>query len=439
MSEKYKFTFKTTDDLRASIDALGLHIPVSDDTSSLSRRVKLGGIETKNALAIHPMEGFDGTVNGAPDELTCRRYERFASGGAGLFWFEATAVCPEGRSSRRQLWINEENVDDYKRLVGRMHELSDGAPVICQLTHSGRFSKPDNTPAPLIAYHNPLMNERMMVDPSVPVVTDDYLDALHDKYLDACRLAKEAGFDGVDIKSCHRYLMSELLSAFTRDGKYGGSFENRTRLLRETVRDAVSVYGSDDFLIGTRMSVADCIPYPYGFCTTKDGEVDLTEAKTLLAELHKSGMSVLNLSMGTPYYNPHVNRPYDSGGYEPPESPLAGVERMVKATAEIKAAVPGLPIIGTGYSYLRHLAGNVAAGVLDGGHADMIGLGRMAFAYPDFARDMINGEFDEKKTCLGCGKCVQLMRRCATSGCPIRDRVYTPIFVENCGGKPNMF
>ncbi len=439
MSEKYKFTYKTTDDLRESISALGLSIPVSDDVSALARPVKIGGIETKNSLAVHPMEGFDGTYNGAPDELTFRRYERFASGGAGLFWFEATTICPESRSSKRQLWINENNVDDYKRIVDRIHTLSDGAPVICQLTHSGRFSKPENTPAPIIAYHNPLLNERMMVDPSIPVVTDDYLDGLHDKYLTATRLAKEAGFDGVDIKSCHRYLMSELLSAYNREGRYGGSFENRTRLLRETVRDAVSVYGSDDFLIGTRMSVADCIPYPYGFCTDENGNVDLTEAKKLLSELHASGLSVLNLSMGTPYYNPHVNRPYDSGGYEPPESPLAGVERMISAAQEIKSAIPTLAIIGTGYSYLRHLGGNVAAAVLEGGAADMIGFGRMAFAYPDFARDMINGSFDRKKTCLGCGKCVQLMRRCATSGCPIRDKVYTSIFVENCGGLPNMF
>lgn len=439
MSEKYKFTYKTTDDLRADIDSLGLDVPVIEDTSALSKKVKIGGIETKNALAVHPMEGFDGKFNGAPDELTCRRYERFASGGAGLFWFEATAVCREGRSSNRQLWINDENVDDYKRLVDRMHELSDGAPVICQLTHSGRFSKPDNTPAPLISYHNPIMNERFDIPASHPTVTDDYLDSLHDMYLHACDLAKKAGFDGVDIKSCHRYLLSELLSAFTREGKYGGSYENRTRLLRETVRDAASVYGSDDFIIGTRMSVSDCIPYPYGFCTTEDGEVDLTEAKMLLSELHSSGLSLLNLSMGTPYYNPHVNRPYDSGGYEPPESPLAGVERMINATREIKAAIPSLSIIGTGYSYLRHLSPNVAAGVLEEGAADMIGFGRMAFAYPDFARDMLAGAFDSKKTCLSCGNCVQLMRRIATSGCPIRDPLYRPIFVENCGGLPNLF
>ncbi len=439
MSTKYRFTCGSADDLRRTAAELGVDIPVSDDISVLGRPVQISGVTAPNSLAVHPMEGFDGTYNGAPDELTRRRYERFASGGAGLFWFEATAVCPEGRSSRRQLWINDDNVDEYKRTVEMMHELSGGAPVICQLTHSGRFSKPENTPAPIIAYHNPILNERLDIAPDYPAATDDYLDGLHDKYMHAVRLAKAAGFDGVDIKSCHRYLMSELLSAYLRPGKYGGSFENRTRLLREVVADAASVYGADGFLICTRMSVSDCIPYPYGFCTTENGEVDISEAIRLLSSLHDSGLTLLNLSMGTPYYNPHINRPYDSGGYEPPEHPLSGVSRMIKTAARIKSEIPALSVIGTGYSYLRGSAPNAAAGVLSSGGADMIGFGRMAFAYPDFARDMINGEFDVKKSCLACGKCVQLMRRCATAGCPVRDRMYTPIFVENCGGKPDMF
>lgn len=435
----YKFTCSTADELRETAAGVGISIPVSEDTSILSRPVKIKGVTTKNSLAVHPMEGFDGTLDGAPDELTYRRYERFASGGAGLFWFEATSVCPEGRSSSRQLWIHRQNLDAYKHIVEKIHTLSDGAPVICQLTHSGRFSKPDNTPAPMIAYHNPRLNEKLDIPADYPVVTDDYLDGLHEKYMEAAGLAREAGFDGVDIKSCHRYLLSELLSAYLRPGKYGGSYENRTRLLRETVRDIASAYGSDDFLITTRMSVSDCIPYPYGFCTTEDGAVDLTEAKRLLTELHESGLSLLNLSMGTPYYNPHVNRPYDSGGYEPPEHPLAGVCRMINTAAEIKASIPSLAVIGTGYSYLRGSAMYAASGVLGSGGADMIGFGRMAFAYPDFARDMIDGRFDAKQTCLACGKCVQLMRRLSTAGCPVRDRLYTPIYVGSCGGRPAMF
>ncbi len=439
MSGKYKFTCGSPDELLATAAEVGVNIPVSHDTDILARPVKIRSVEAKNSLAVHPMEGFDGTPEGAPDELTFRRYDRFASGGAGLFWFEATAVCPEGRSSRRQLWINDGNLDVYKRIVEQIHEKSGGAPVICQLTHSGRFSKPDNTPVPIIAYHNPYLNEKFNIPADYPTATDDYLDSLHDSYMNAAALAKKAGFDGIDIKSCHRYLMSELLSAYTRPGKYGGSFENRTRLLRDVVADAASVYGSDDFLICTRMSVSDCIPYPYGFCTTEAGDVDLTEAYRLLSELHGSGLSLLNVSMGTPYYNPHVNRPYDSGGYEPPEHPLTGVERMIKTAANIKSALPTLFVIGTGYSYLRASSPYAAAGVLKSGGADLIGFGRMAFAYPDFARDMINGSFDRKKTCIGCGSCVQLMRRCATAGCPVRDRLYAPIFVENCGGKPTLF
>lgn len=439
MSANYKYTYKTTDDLRAAADALGVGIPVSDDISPLSKSVKIRGITTKNSLAVHPMEGFDGDANGTPSELTVRRYERFSGGGAGLFWFEATAVVREGRSSAHQLWINDENVDDYARLVEMMHERSDGAPVICQLTHSGRFSKPENVPAPIIAYHNPVMNERMAVDPALPVVTDDYLDRLKDSYLHAVSLAKRAGFDGADIKSCHRYLMSELLSAYTREGRYGGDFEGRTRLLRETVKAAAELYGDDRFLICTRMSVSDCIPHPYGFGTDEEGNTDLTEAIKLLNILVSSGLSLLNLSMGTPYYNPHINRPYDSGGYEPPESPLSGVSRMINSAAEIKRGVEGLTVVGTGYSYLRALGANAAAGALSEGMTDIVGFGRMAFAYPDFARDMINGCFDPKKTCLGCGKCVQLMRRLTTTGCPVRDKMYTPIYVDACGGKENLF
>ncbi len=439
MSANYKYTYKSADELSAAAEKEGVKIPLSSDRLPLSRHVRIRGIETTNSLAVHPMEGFDGNDDGSPSELTVRRYERFSGGGAGLFWFEATAVCREGRSSAHQLWINDGNLDSYKRLVEMMHVRSGGAPVICQLTHSGRFSKPDNVPAPLIAYHNPILNEKMMVDPSVPVVTDSYLDRLHEAYLHAAYLAKMAGFDGVDIKSCHRYLMSELLSAYTRDGKYGGDFDGRTRLLREVVSDVSSLYGDDRFLTCTRMSVSDCIPYPYGFCTDENGNVDLTEAKRLLRILMMSGLSILYLSMGTPYYNPHITSPYDSGGYEPPESPLRGVARMISAANEIKTEVQGIYVIGTGYSYLRALGADAASGVLSAGMADLVGFGRMAFAYPDFARDMMSGRFDSKKSCIGCGKCVQLMRRLTTAGCPVRDKMYTPIYVEACGGKENLF
>ena len=430
----FGYTYKNTDDLIAHAKELGGDLPCSANVAALSRAVKIkDGPTLKNALAVHPMEGFDGREDGAPDELTFRRYERFASGGAALIWFEATAVQRDARTCSRQLWINRETLDEYKRMAEMIHEKSDGAKVIMQLTHSGRFSKPDNVPAPVIAYHNPVMNERFNIDPSHPVVTDDYLDRLGEQFLVAAKLAHEAGFDGVDIKACHRYLLSELLSAYTREGKYGGSYENRTRLMRDIVT-AVSAEFSGKMMIGSRYSPYDGIEYPYGFGANHDDhtKVDLSESFTLLSELHALGLNIIDVTMGTPYFNPHVNRPYASGGYTPPEVPLTGVLRMITHTAELQRKFPEIAFIGTGYTYLRHLAPYVAAGAVESGMVSMVGFGRMAFAYPDFANDILaKGALEAKKCCLTCGKCTEIMRALGTTGCPIKDtEIYGAIYKE---------
>ena len=216
----FDFKYTTLDDVRADIDALGLDLPLSEDTSALARGFDVKGekIHFRNSVAIHPMEGFDSEPDGAPSELTRRRYLRFADSDAGLYWFEAVAISNESRSNNRQLWLNEQSADAFKRLIDELHEKTNGAPVICQLTHSGRFSRPENKPAPIIAYHNPVLNRPFNIPADHPVVTDEYLDSLVPLYVRAAKLAEEAGFDGVDIKACHRYLMSELLSAYTREG-----------------------------------------------------------------------------------------------------------------------------------------------------------------------------------------------------------------------------
>ena len=143
-------------------------------------------------------------------------------------------------------------------------------------------------------------------------------------------------------------------------------------------------------------------------------------------------MKLFNVSMGTPYYNPHINRPYDNGSYEPPEDPLYGVARLINCAAELRCEVPGMTYVGTGYSYLRGIAPYAAAGALSFDKIDIVGFGRMAFAYPDFARDMINGQFDSRRSCISCGKCVELMRAIAPAGCPVRDKLYLPIYKEHC-------
>ena len=253
-------------------------------------------------------------------------------------------------------------------------------------------------------------------------------------YARAAILAEKAGFDGVDIKACHGYLLSELLSAHTREGKYGGSFENRIRLLLDII-DAVRAVLRPETILASRLSVSDMIDYPYGFGVTETvpAAPDLAEAKKLIGILMEKDLTLVDMTMGSPYFNPHINRPYNKGGYVPPEHPLRGVERLICASREIQTAFPSLTLIGTGYSYLREFAPYVAAGALRDGDATLIGFGRMAFAYDDFARDMIAGEVHKNKVCIACSKCTEIMRAGGTTGCPIRDQeIYLPIYRQYC-------
>ena len=433
-----KFSYRTEEELLAAAESQGAPLSLSHDLSALKTPLAVPGSDVmlKNRLTVHPMEGFDSLPDGGPGELTLRRIRRMASGGAGLVWAEATAVTEDGRTNRGQLWIRRETLDGFKRMAETAHEASGGAPIILQLTHSGRFSKPQNVPAPVIAMHNPVMDGKMPLDPSLPVVTDEYLDALPEKFGEAAALAKEAGFDGADVKCCHKYLFSELLSAYHRPGRHGGSFENRSRLFLDSIR-AAAVHGDRNFVIASRFGAFDCIPYPWGFGMDRNdpAKPNWEEPDRLYRLMAECGVRLCDMTLGSPYYNPHVNRPYDNGGYDPPESRIAGVKRLLDAAAHMKKAVPQIVLIGTGYSYLRQFAPFAAAAEIGSGHADAAGFGRMAFAYPDFARDILEkGALDPSKVCVTCSMCTVIMRKMHATGCPIRDReVYLPMLKEVLG------
>lgn len=417
-------------------------LPFAESTRILRAPLTVGTVEIHNRLACQAMEGCDGTTAGAPDVLTHRRYRRFAAGGAGLIWFEATAVLPEGRANPRQLYICDGTLDTFKRLVEEIKETglreNGVAPtVIMQATHSGRYSKPNGKPAPLIAYNNPLFEGDKPID-AARILTDDALDRVGEALVHGAVLAEKAGFDGVDIKCCHRYLNSELLSAYTRKGKYGGSLENRTRLLRESVQGAMRATGAN-FLVTSRLNVYDGFAYPYGFGVAKDGTLafDPTEPIWLLETLAACGVQLLNITMGNPYFNPHVNRPFANGPYTADEHPLCGVARVLHGTATLKAAVPQIKLVCSALSFLGVAAPHVAAAFIENGGFDIAGFGRTAFAYPDFANDILQtGEMQGGKCCIACSKCTALMRAGGTPGCIIRDKeVYLPLYRQLCTGE----
>jgi 2,4-dienoyl-CoA reductase-like NADH-dependent reductase (Old Yellow Enzyme family) len=427
-----RFRYREAMELQRDIAALELAISWNDDPTPLLTPIRIGDQDLPNRLAVHPMEAFDAASDGSPDELAVRRYRRYGAGGAGLIWFEATAVVEEGRSNPRQFHLHEANVGEFERLVSETRRAANDSLgpgqnplLILQLTHSGRWSKPDGTRRPLIAHHHHMLDAMVDIDASYPLVSDGELDRLQDAFVDAARLAASAGFDGVDVKSCHGYLGSELLAAFTRDGRYGGSLENRARFLLETVQRVRSEVPG--MFATARINVFDGLPYPYGFGVARDDpdEPDLTEPLAVLERLRDLGCPIANISLGVPYCRPHLGRPFNRavpGSPSAPEHPLVGIARHLGLTSELQKAVPDVPLVGTGYSWLRHFFPHVGAGAVREGSVSIVGLGRMAFAYPDFARDLAErGALDPRKSCVGCSGCSELMRDGQRSGCVVRD------------------
>jgi 2,4-dienoyl-CoA reductase-like NADH-dependent reductase (Old Yellow Enzyme family) len=449
MAEHGTFHYRTLEDLEAHVAALGLDIRFERDIRALAEPVRVGAFRAPNALAVNPMEGCDGEANGTPSDLTRRRYARFAAGGAGLLWFEASAVVPEGRANPRQLWLHAGSVGAFAAMLqesmaaGRAAQGESHRPLtVLQLTHSGRFSRPvEGTSRPVIARHDPYLDPLSCLSPDAPLITDAALEALEDRYVEAARLARAAGFDGVDIKACHGYLVSELLGAFTREGRYGGDYEGRTRFLRNVVakiRAAVP-----DLLVATRLNVYDAIPCPHGFGVSAEGEgrvPDLAEPIRLVRDLHEMGVPLVNVSAGNPYYNPHIGRPFDlpiEAAYTPDEHPLEGVARLFGLARQVQLAVPGVACVGTGYSWLRQYLGYAGEANVRNGWTRFVGAGREAFAHPAFADELLReGRIRADRACITCSSCSQLMRDGSVTGCVPRDKsVYSPVFVE--GRKKN--
>lgn len=419
----------------AEILEKGYKIPMSDNLSVLGEKVYLKNKTIENRFVIQPMEGCDGTSIGAIDELTHRRYMRFSESGAGLIWFEAVAIVNEARANPRQLYLCDETLESFKREVDRIREnavktTGINPVIIMQSTHSGRYSKPNGFPEPLIGLNKPPYEKDKPLDKS-RIVSDDYLKSLEEKYGKSAYLAEKAGFDGVDIKCCHGYLMSELMGAHMREGMYGGCFENRTRLFFNAIESAKANTGKD-FIVTSRMNAYDGFLYPYGFGVSEEMGMtpDLREPIEVVKILtEKYDFELLDITIGNPYVNPHVNRPFNQGPYVSPEAPLEGVERMMHCVGEIQKAFPDLKVVGSGFSYMGKEGENLAAGAVESGVCTLAGFGRQAFAYPEFAKDILSSGMDSKKVCLACGKCSELMRAGTVAGCVVRDSgAYMPYY-----------
>lgn len=468
--------FKDVAAFKRRLKELRLELPMDDtvlpaaEGSPLARPLDVGGFTVGNRWCIHPMEGWDGTTSGEPTAPTFRRWEHFGASGAKLIWGgEAFAVQNDGRANPNQLGIIDNNLDRaawglekllhtcqaaHKEVMGN----TDGLLIGLQLTHSGRFCRPNlkTQPEPKIAYHHPILDKKLGIAPDDDrvVISDDYIERLVQNYIRAAKLARKVGFQFVDVKHCHGYLGHELLSAFTRKGKYGGSFENRTRFAREIIHGIQMQ--CPGLLIGVRLSAFDhppfkpdpdkggagklgpgipeefkgLLPYVYGFGCRQDNplEMDLDEPIRFINLLADLGVKMVNVSCCSPYYNPHYQRPAmfpPSDGYQPPEDPLVGVNRQVQAVRQLKQGCPDSVLIGSGYTYLQEYLPNVAQAVVRQGWTDSVGIGRLVLSYWDIIADTLAGKpLQAKKICRTFSDCTTAPRNGIVSGCYPLDPYY---------------
>ena len=453
-------TLRSAEAFRSHLDQGGIPLDfdatlASPALSPFGRPLEADGLRAGNRFCILPMEGWDGTPAGEPTELTERRWRNFGRSGAKLIWGgEAVAVRHDGRANPHQLVSGEATLKALARLREALvaaHDerhgqgASNDLVIGLQLTHSGRYARPNDwdRAEPLCAWHHPVLDRRFAG--GVRLLSDEELDRLAEDFVRAAKLAQQAGFAFVDVKHCHGYLGHELLSARDRAGRYGGSFENRTRFLR-TIVEGIRAEASG-LRVGIRFSIFDAVPYRkdalgrgvpesdpdaylHGFGVMRDGDLGaaLADARELLRLLDGLGVRWVCTSAGSPYYNPHLQRPAlfpPSDGYLPPEDPLRGVARQIEATARLKADFPGLVFVGSAYSYLQEWLPNVAERVLRDARADFVGLGRMVLAYPELPADLLGGRpLDRKRVCRTFSDCTTAPRKGLPSGCYPLDPFY---------------
>jgi 2,4-dienoyl-CoA reductase-like NADH-dependent reductase (Old Yellow Enzyme family) len=395
--------------------------------------VQVGAKTSPSRFAALPVEGRDANADGTPAEMTFRRYRRYAAGGSGIIHFEAVAFSPQGRASDHQLMLNKSTAPHLKKLLDETRaeaRRTMGHTPLCyiQLQESGRYVHAAGMPPRLVSRCKELDDVARVAD-DAPLLTDDALARICDQFVEAAALAYELGFDGVDVKACHRYLTSELLAAHARPGRYGGAYENRVRMVLDMIDGVRERVPDEDYQIVSRLNLYDAVAWPCGWGVKRDSaspEPDLAEPLRLLSQMREKGVVYVSATCGTPYGRAWVNRPFERvipGAPPPPEHPLEGVCRGIALTAEAQKAVPEIPMSGFAYSWLREFVPNVAAGVVAEGGAAFVGLGRELLAYPDMPRDVLEKGFaDRSKVCVTCSYCSEVMARGGVAGCFVRDR-----------------
>ncbi|QCR41029.1 oxidoreductase [Microbacterium sp. SGAir0570] len=329
--------------------------------SQLFSPLTIRTVEVRNRLWVAPMCQYS-AEDGIPNDWHHVHLAQFASGGAGLVMAEATAVVPEGRITPEDTGIwNDEQRDAWRPIVTAIHDR--GAVPAIQLAHAGRKA---STYSPFAAERGTVPEAEggwQALAPSA-VAFDGYarpdeleraeIDTLVTAFADGARRSIEAGFDVLEIHAAHGYLLHEFLSPLSnrRTDEYGGSLENRARLLLRIV-EAVRAAAPDAPLF-VRFSATDWA----------EGGWDVSDTATVAAWAHVRGADLVDVS---------------SGGLVAHQRITTGPGYQVPFAREIRETT-GLPVSAVG----EITTGTQAEEILAAGAADAIMAGREWLRDPHF-------------------------------------------------------
>ena len=387
----------------------------------LAQPLHIGNKTAPNRMVIHPMECNDAKPNGDPSELTFKRYRRLARGGAGMITVESATINYESRARKNQLGAQAENLKGLTELVSAMREENPDPLIIIQINHSGAISFPAFSRV-VSYYPTGFHTEEEIID-------DAFVQQIGDWYVQAAKVCQAAGADGIDFKMCHGYFGGQLLRpANTKEGRYGGSWENRTRFFVETAKRIKEEINDPDFILGSRISFYEGIPGGFGTGGPLEVMEDPTEPMALCKLIEDTGFHFINISGGIPVMTGEFTRP--TKVYP------QGVFRQFGWAASARKAVK-LTLIGSAYSYLKdgknQLAGPDqekmsllywAAKNISDGHVDLVGIGRQSLADPLFVKKVLAGDLDQIDYCIACGGCSKLLGGQARVGCSVHDDFY---------------
>jgi 2,4-dienoyl-CoA reductase-like NADH-dependent reductase (Old Yellow Enzyme family) len=347
------------------------------------RELKVGSVTLPNRILFPTWQLNYAEADGSVSDKLMKFFTDLADGGCGLVMTGCAVVTSKGIPFGRVMHIDDDKyIPGLKKLFAALKER--GAAVGLQMVHYGRQSStsvsgdvlmaPSAIPCPVMSKYDPQYKVREM--------TLEDIEYIRGAFIDAAGRAAEAGADVVEVHACHGYLLNEFLSPYSnkRTDAYGGSVENRARLIVEIIK-GIRVRLNNHVAVSVRVSGDEFV----------EGGLKPGDFKEIVPMLEKAGIDMLHVSAGV----------YESmERIVPPKS--LGLTPHVDIASQIKQFA-AVPVCAVGSIMSRGL--ETANALLADGKADLCALGRAQMADPYLVKKSRAGREDEINSCKHCNSC----------------------------------